>query len=103
MVPNERAIIFIDGSNLYHIIKDMFNNSKSLASFNFEKFIGLILDERKLIRVYYYSAPLDKNKDEEIYKKQQQFFENITKPSSLYHTLKLQELVIPESAQEFHS
>ena len=57
----------------------MFNNSKSLASFNFEKFIWLILDERKLIRVYYYSAPLDKNKDEEIYKKQQQFFENLKK------------------------
>lgn len=79
MTEKERVIIFIDGSNHYHIVKDMFNNSKKLIEFNFEKFIKHITGNRKLIRVYYYTAPLDKKKDEKTYSKQQQFFEKLKK------------------------
>ncbi len=41
------------------------------------KFTKNIAGDRKLIRVYYYTAPLDKNRDEKTYAKQQQFFEKL--------------------------
>jgi uncharacterized LabA/DUF88 family protein len=75
----DRIIIFIDGSNFYHILKDMFRNHKTLMDFNFEEFVKYLASGRKLIRTYYYSAPLDKKKDEETYSKQQKFFEKIKK------------------------
>ncbi len=77
MVNQERVIVFIDGSNHYHIVKNMFNNSKKLINFNFEKFIKEIVGNRKFIRTYYYTAPLDKKKDEKTYAKQQQFFDKL--------------------------
>lgn len=72
----ERVIIFIDGSNHYHIVKDMFKYKK-LINFNFEKFVTFLAGNRKLVRTYYYTAPLDWKKDEEAYKKQQRFFEKL--------------------------
>lgn len=74
---NERIIIFIDGSNHYHIVKDMFNNKNKPNKFDFPKFIKEIVGERKLIRVYYYTAPLDRKKDEQTYMKQQRFFSKL--------------------------
>ena len=70
-------MIFIDGSNLYHIIKRIFKNSRRLMDFDFEKFSKKIAGERKLVRVYYYTAPLDRMKDEKTYMKQQQFFDKL--------------------------
>ncbi|MFA5019609.1 MAG: NYN domain-containing protein [Candidatus Pacearchaeota archaeon] len=75
MVAKKRIMIFIDGSNHYHIIKDMFHNKKKSMNFDFEKFVSHIVGDRELIRVYYYSAPLDRKKDEETYIKQQKFFD----------------------------
>jgi len=72
----EKVIIFIDGSNHYHIIKDMFSTKKSM-DFNFEKFVKDIAGNKKLIRNYYYTAPLDRKKNEETYIKQQRFFEKL--------------------------
>jgi uncharacterized LabA/DUF88 family protein len=77
MDKNERVIIFIDGSNHYHIIKNMFNNSKKMFDFNFEKFAKYLTGNRKLVEVYYYNTPLDRMKDEKTYVKQQQFFDKI--------------------------
>jgi len=78
----ERVIIFIDGSNLYHILKKMFKSSKRLMDFNFEEFSKKIVRDRKLIRVYYYTAPLDWKKDEETYMKQQKFFDKLRRISN---------------------
>ena len=50
-------------------------------SFDFERFIKFIVGDRKLVRTYYYTAPLDMNKDEEKYSKQQRFFERLKKIS----------------------
>ncbi len=75
----DRVIIFIDGSNLYHILKNLYGSSKTLFNFNFEKFIGEIIGGKNLIRVYYYTAPLDRKKDEETYIKQQKFFDKLRK------------------------
>lgn len=74
----ERVVIFIDGSNHYHIIKSLFP-SKKLNLFNFGKFISTLFKNRMHIRTYYYTAPLDWKKDENAYKKQQKFFEKLQK------------------------
>ncbi len=79
MVKPERVIIFIDGSNHYNVVKDLVGRNYSLKDFDFEKFINFLSDGRKLVRAYYYTAPLDKKKNEETYREQQQFFEKIKK------------------------
>src|SRR3989344_76772 len=73
----EKVIVFIDGSNHYHIIKDMFKQKKRVIDFNFDKFIKEIVGKRKYVRTYYYTAPLDRKRDEETYIKQQKFFDKL--------------------------
>lgn len=72
----KRVIIFIDGSNLYHILRSIVPDKKP-NDFNFEKFVKYLLGDRELIRVYYYNVPLDIMQDEEKYIKQQRFFDKI--------------------------
>ena len=71
MIDKERVCIFIDGSNFYHGLK----NNIGKTNIDFYK-LSLLLcgDERKLIRTYYYNAPLKKDEDERKYKSQQRFF-----------------------------
>lgn len=78
MNNKERVMIFIDGSNLYHIVKSLIRDKKP-NDFNFRKFIKEILGERKLVRVYYYNCPLDISRDLDAYVKQQKFFEKLKK------------------------
>lgn len=73
----DRIAIFIDGSNHYHILKNMFNSKISLNNFNFDKFIKYLIGDRKLIRTYYYTAPLDIAHDPDTYMKQQKFFDKL--------------------------
>ena len=68
----ERVAIFIDGSNLYHIVKSLFPNKKP-NNFNFEKFVEYLARSRNLIRKYYYNVTLDIMRDAESYMKQQRF------------------------------
>lgn len=75
----ERTIIFIDGSNFYHILKNSFGDTKSMNDFNFQTFSNYISVGKTLIRTYYYSAPLDKERDPKVYAKQQRFFEELKK------------------------
>lgn len=74
----ERVMIFIDGSNLYHITKNLLPDKKP-NDLDFKKFIQEILGKRKLVRVYYYNCPLDVSRDYDAYVKQQKFFEKIKK------------------------
>ena len=74
----EKIMVFIDGSNVYHIIKALLPDKKQF-DFNFEKLLNYIIGKRKLIRSYYYNAPLDRKKNEESYMKQQRFFDKIRK------------------------
>jgi len=75
-MKKERVSIFIDGSNLYHILKNIFNDKKPI-NFNFGKFVEYLVGDKDLIGVFYYNSPLDRNKDEEGYRKQQRFFDMI--------------------------
>ena len=77
MDSKDRVAIFIDGSNHYHIIKDMFKDKMSPNNFDFSKFIKYLVGKRKLVRTYYYSAPLDAAFDPETYMKQQRFFDRL--------------------------
>lgn len=78
---NERVMIFIDGSNLYHIVKNLLPEKKP-NDFNFEKFTRYLAGDRKVLGVYYYNVPLDRGKSEENYIKQQKFFDKIQRISN---------------------
>lgn len=76
MEKSKRVVVFIDGSNLYHIVKKLIPDKRSF-DFNFEKFVSYLVGNRSLVRAYYYNAPLDRKKDEDSYIKQQRFFDKI--------------------------
>ncbi len=69
----ERVAVFIDGSNLYHSLKQQFGK----ASVDFEKLCAKLVGGRLLFRVYYYNAPLDQGKGRERYRDQQKFFASL--------------------------
>jgi len=75
-MEEERVAIFIDGSNLYYILKKMFRN-KRLSSFDFKKFCRYLVGKRQLTRIYYYNSPLDRKKDLRKYQQQQKFFDKL--------------------------
>ena len=69
----ERVMIFIDGSNLYHSLKNIFNRT----DLDIGKFCQQLLRRRKLIRIYYYNARVGKKEEPERYKHQQAFFAGV--------------------------
>jgi uncharacterized LabA/DUF88 family protein len=75
-MKKERVAIFIDGSNIYHNLRNLFSDKKPF-DFNFEKFVKYLVKDRELLKVYYYNAPLDITLNKEKYIKQQKFFDKI--------------------------
>ena len=71
-----RVIVFIDGSNLYHLVKQLFPE-RSQGDFNFDRFLKRIVGNGDLVRVYYYNCPLDRNNDIRAYRSQQRFFQKL--------------------------
>ncbi len=78
-MPEERVMIFIDGSNFYHGLKKNIGET----SIDYFKLARCISGERMFIRTYYYNAPLDQKMDPEKYRKQQQFFERLRNTPNL--------------------
>jgi uncharacterized LabA/DUF88 family protein len=70
---DEKVMIFIDGSNFYHNLKDHHFNTH----IDFKKFSDLLCRGRKHIRTYYYNAPVKQADDREEYRKQQLFFDGL--------------------------
>lgn len=72
----ERLVIFIDGSNFYHSVRDTFgiHDNVDFGAEGFVKLIEMLKGSKMLIGVYYYNASLDRGHNEEIYWKQQKFF-----------------------------
>ncbi len=67
-------MVFIDGSNFYHNLKNHYDKS----NIDFSKLsLKLAGQKRELVRTYYYNAPVDQNLNPEEYKKQQKFFERL--------------------------
>jgi len=67
----EKVAIFIDGSNLYHGLKNEIGNTR----LDFQKFIEWLLDGRKLVRTYYYNAPVTASDPKA--REQQKFFDRL--------------------------
>jgi uncharacterized LabA/DUF88 family protein len=67
--PKDRVMIFIDGSNLYHGLK----NECGTVNLDYLKFSDLLANKRKLIRTYFYAATIDARRNPETAKGQQSF------------------------------
>ena len=69
----DRVMIFIDGSNLYHSLKKFFNR----VDIDMGEFGQKLLGKRRLIRIYYYNAKVGRREEPERYKDQQVFFASV--------------------------
>ncbi len=70
-MPDERVAVFIDGSNLFHCLKEEFGR----LDLNFDLFVAKLVGGRRLIRTYYFAAPPRPDLDAEAIKKQQRFLD----------------------------
>jgi hypothetical protein len=68
-----RVMIFIDGSNLYHSLKLSFGSAK----IDFSKFCQVLCDENILVKVRYYTSPVNQADQPAQYSAQQMFLESI--------------------------
>ena len=83
----ERVMIFIDGSNLYHSLKNFFKRT----DLDIGKLSNKLLDRRRLVRIYYYNARVGLKEEPERYQDQQKFFANVN--AIPYSELRLGRLV----------
>jgi uncharacterized LabA/DUF88 family protein len=75
----DRVAIFIDGSNLYHGLKNNFHRQ----NLNFSEFVTKLCNSRQLFRTYYYNVLQDPAKWAETYKEQQEFLDMLNKTNYL--------------------
>ena len=85
-MKRERVAVFIDGSNVYHIVKRLFPDKRPI-DFNFENLSEFLANSMEIVGVYYYNVPLDREKDEFAYVKQQRFFEKIKRLPKFHFVL----------------
>ena len=70
---SERVMIFIDGSNVYHSLKNIFGRT----DVDIGRFCHKLLNRRQLARIYYYNAKVGKKEEPERYRHQQSFFAGV--------------------------
>ena len=70
----DRVMIFIDGSNLYHSLKNFFKRT----DIDIGKLSNKLLDRRRLIRIYYYNAKVGLKEEPQRYRDQQAFFDSVS-------------------------
>ncbi len=68
----EKVAVYIDGSNFYFSIKNTFK-----CKIDIEKFCKKLIGESELIKINYYTAPIDQESHPEGYKEQQRFFDKL--------------------------
>lgn len=71
----DRVIIFIDGSNLYHSLKNNFKR----VDLNFGEFTKKLVGQRHLIRTYYYNVLQEPIQRADGVREQQDFLETLRK------------------------
>jgi len=74
MAMPQRVMVFIDGSNFYHALKQYRTNARIDFTNMIAQIVGL---ERILVRTYYYNAPVNASEVPEQYKRQQRFFASL--------------------------
>lgn len=80
---HQRLAIFIDGSNLYNGMRDNLESTRV----NLQALVAQISQNRRVVRTYYYNAPLTTDYQNELREGQQRFFESINRIP--YVTLRL--------------
>lgn len=72
---SDRIAIFLDGSNLFYCLTTEFNR----LDLDYRRFVEELTkqagENARLVRVYYYDAPVRRENDPQRYKKQQRFLE----------------------------
>lgn len=69
----DRVAIFIDGSNLYHALRNNFKRN----DLNFDAFTSALCGSRRLFRTYYYNVLQDPTQRPDSYREQQEFLETL--------------------------
>jgi len=70
-MQKQRAVIFIDGSNLYH------NLRRYEIRIRFEDLIKKLETKREVVNIFYYTALLDEDYNQEGYEKHKKFLDKI--------------------------
>ena len=83
----DRVMVFIDGSNLYHSLKNHFGRT----DLDIGKFCRKLLGRSRLTRIYYYNAKVGFKEEPERYRQQQAFFTGVN--AVPYSELRLGRLV----------
>jgi len=71
----DRVAIFIDGSNLYHALRD----NCGRVDLNFAEFTNKLCGTRRLFRTYYYNVLQDPSQRPDGYREQQEFLDVLRK------------------------
>src|SRR3989338_260333 len=96
----KRVAIFIDGSNFYHSVRDLFEVHDNEVDFGI--LVDFIKGERLLIGTYYYNAPLDRSYNEQVYWKQQKFFSRLRRIPGFHVILcNMRKIIKPGGEPEF--
>lgn len=66
----KRVMVFIDGSNFYHALKQKHGHARIDFAHMVEALVG---PDRDLVRVYYYNAPVNAQEVPEQHRRQQRF------------------------------
>ena len=69
----QRLAIFIDGSNLYHAMRENLHR----VDLNFAEFARKLCGSRNLLRIYYYNASQDPSLNPEAAREQQEFLDTL--------------------------
>ena len=77
--PLDRVMVFIDGSNVYHRLRDnqQLRGNHRPNDLDYGKFVLKLAGVRRLVRCYYYGARLDQTLEPERYKPQQSFYDKL--------------------------
>ena len=73
MDRDDRVMVFINGSNLYHSLKTHFNRT----DLDIGKFCQKLVEKKRLIRNYYHNAVVGIKQEPERYRHQQAFFASV--------------------------
>ena len=89
--PTDRVIVFIDGSNLFHRLREHHQRTDLDSGGFVTKLSGV----RRLLRTYYYGAMLDQTREPDRYRGQQRFYANLERIPRF--EMRLGQLVYPPS------
>jgi uncharacterized LabA/DUF88 family protein len=78
-MSKERAIVFIDGNNLYKGLKDCY----AIERLDLEPFCKYIIQDRELVAIYYADANFMRTRGTDNYDRQQAYFSHIRKIKGL--------------------